>query len=171
MNAMPPRRPAPPDDDLLAALQRLARHTAVPEPDPQREAELLAAFDGRPRRAASRTGYWWMAALATTAALLIAVGLTSDAGRRPTPPQSARRTHAPVDGGVRAPLEAVGEFVAWPGSAGLPPLESGQLLRVSLPVSVLPTLGLTPPASRVTAVRADLLIGQDGLARAVRLVD
>jgi hypothetical protein len=44
-------------------------------------------------------------------------------------------------------------------------------VRVELPVSVLPTLGLIPPASHVTAVRADLLVGQDGLARAFRLVD
>ncbi len=36
----------------------------------------------------------------------------------------------------------------------------------------LPALGLTPPPSNRTAsVRADLIVGQDGLPRAVRLVN
>jgi hypothetical protein len=64
----------------------------------------------------------------------------------------------------------VGEFVPWPGARDLPPLESGELLRVDLPVSMLPALGMVPPATRGTAVKADVIVGQDGLARAVRLV-
>jgi hypothetical protein len=41
---------------------------------------------------------------------------------------------------------------------------------MDLPVSMLPSLGLAPPASHVSAVKADVVIGQDGLARAVRFV-
>jgi hypothetical protein len=41
---------------------------------------------------------------------------------------------------------------------------------LDLPVSVLPSLGLAPPTSRDAAVQADVIIGQDGFARAVRLV-
>jgi len=44
-------------------------------------------------------------------------------------------------------------------------------VRTDLPVSVLPTLGVVPPAAGRTTVRADLVIGQDGLTRAVRLVN
>jgi hypothetical protein len=62
------------------------------------------------------------------------------------------------------------EFVPWPGAGTLPSFESGELVRLDLPVSVLPSLGLAPPASRDTAVQADVIIGQDGFARAVRLV-
>jgi hypothetical protein len=63
------------------------------------------------------------------------------------------------------------EFVQVPGAGTLPPLESGELLRLSLPVSALPSLGLLPPASaEVDVVSADVLVGQDGFARAVRLV-
>jgi hypothetical protein len=65
----------------------------------------------------------------------------------------------------------VGDFVPWPGAIGLPRLDSGELLRVELPISMLPSLGLRPPVSRRQVVSADLLVGQDGLTRAVRLVD
>ena len=42
-------------------------------------------------------------------------------------------------------------------------------MRISVPVSALPSLGLVPPASHAPVVQADVLIGQDGLPRAVRL--
>jgi hypothetical protein len=63
------------------------------------------------------------------------------------------------------------DFVVVPGAAGLPPMESGTLVRLDLPVSVLPSLGVTPPATSHATVKADLVIGQDGLTRAVRLVN
>jgi hypothetical protein len=102
--------------------------------------------------------YWWTsAALATVTALLIVVGT----GRGREPRTSRVLPSRPV---------AVGEFVAWPGARDLPPLESGELLRVDLPVSMLPSLGIVPPATQAVRVRADVIVGQDGLARAVRLV-
>ncbi|MGH9408938.1 MAG: hypothetical protein ACRD1V_05750, partial [Vicinamibacterales bacterium] len=65
-----------------------------------------------------------------------------------------------------------GAFVAVPGAASLPPLESGSLVRMELPVSILPLLGMTPPATgHATEVTADIIVGQDGLPRAVRLVE
>jgi hypothetical protein len=162
-----------PDRELLATLRQLSRQTVVPEVDPAREAQLLAAFDAtRTRKKPSQAGYWWMAALATAAALLIGIGITrAGAGRRTLPPESAARMHTPVDPGGVGAQAGVGEFVTWPGAVELPPIESGQLVRVTLPVSMLPTLGLTPRPQHGNAVRADVLIGQDGLARAVRLVD
>ena len=56
------------------------------------------------------------------------------------------------------------------GAAARPPLESGALMRVDLPVSILPALGLWPPASPQTTVPVEILVGQDGFARAFRLV-
>ena len=46
----------------------------------------------------------------------------------------------------------------------------GQLVRVDLPVSELSALGIWPPSSNVSIVPADIIVGQDGYARAVRLV-
>lgn len=67
-------------------------------------------------------------------------------------------------------LLPVMEFVFWPGAAAWPPFESGELVQIDLPVSMLPTLGLPPPSADVEMVRADVIVGQDGFARAVRLV-
>ena len=63
------------------------------------------------------------------------------------------------------------QFVPWPGAASLPAFESGQLVRTELPASVLPLLGISPADAPAGGhVIADVLYGQDGLARAVRLV-
>jgi hypothetical protein len=62
-------------------------------------------------------------------------------------------------------------FLPLPEAAGLPPLESGRIVRVQVPVASLPAFGLeiTPDAAR-TPVEADVLVGQDGQPRAIRLV-
>jgi hypothetical protein len=62
------------------------------------------------------------------------------------------------------------EFVAWPGATGLPAFESGYLMRVDMPASVVLSLGLVPHLPQATFVQADVLVGQDRLPRAVRLV-
>ena len=73
---------------------------------------------------------------------------------------------------VRPVPQPPNEFVMVPGAATLPALESGSLVRMDVPVSELPALGLTPPPSNRTAsVKADLIVGQDGLTRAARLVN
>jgi hypothetical protein len=79
-------------------------------------------------------------------------------------PHRARPRAAPV-----APREPV-EFVAWPGATGLPAFESGYLMRVDMPASIVLSLGLVPHLPQATFVQADVLVGQDRLPRAVRLV-
>ena len=155
---------------VVAALGRMARQTVVPDVDGRREGHLLAAFDAAARRrSGSRTHWWWMTGLATATAALIVLGLRPGelVRRAPAPPGVPSRQ---IQAGV-GDTSAAGDFVPWPGAIGLPPLESGSLVRVDLPLSMLPSLGLRPPVSRRDAVRADLLVGQDGLTRAVRLVD
>jgi len=68
-------------------------------------------------------------------------------------------------------LEPPNDFVIVPGADRLPRMESGSLVRMDLPVSMLPSLGVAPPAGRMTVVTADLIVAQDGLPRAVRLVN
>ena len=59
-----------------------------------------------------------------------------------------------------------------PGAATLPAMESGSLVRMQISVAELPSLGLTPPqGNRTTSVQADLVVAQDGLPRAARLVN
>lgn len=122
----------------------------------------MAAFDAASgSRGATPRGYWSLAALAAAAAVLIAVALRWEpAGRRGSTPRSSV-----------GDVQLATEFVIVPGAASLPPMESGTLVRLDLPVSVLPSLGVTPPATGRATVKADLVIGQDGLTRAVRLVN
>ena len=146
-------------DDLASALRQLAKRAEVPPLDPDRERALLEAFDAaqqQKRAPAARAGVWRPA----TAAALLALAATMAwviVGRSVRPPA------APV-----APL-TTSEFVLWPGAAELPTFESGHLMRMEVPVSALPSLGLVPPATHAAVVQADVLVGQDGLPRAVRL--
>jgi hypothetical protein len=83
---------------------------------------------------------------------------------KPPRPRRARPRATPV--AQREPVE----FVAWPGATGLPAFESGYLMRVDMPASVVLSLGLVPHLPQATFVQADVLVGQDRLPRAVRLV-
>ena len=147
-------------DDLAAALRQLAQSAEVPPLDPDRERALLEAFDAaqqEKRATAARSGLWRPA----TAAALLALAATITwviVGRFARPPAAP----------VVAPL-ATTEFVLWPGAAELPTFESGHLMRMEVPVSALRSLGLVPPATHAAVVQADVLVGQDGLPRAVRL--
>ena len=108
--------------------------------------------------------------------------------RAPTGARKAVRRHAQD---VLATLGTVGEMVVVARAAGsesapegervtefvplvaghAPPLASGQLVRVELPRSALASLGLPLNAARPGAmIKADVLLGDDGLARAIRLV-
>jgi hypothetical protein len=81
------------------------------------------------------------------------------AGRRPRPATTARGQARPV------------EFTVLPDALGLPAFESGTIVRVEVPIATLPEYGLKiPPDAARSNVEADLLVGQDGQARAIRLV-
>jgi anti-sigma factor RsiW len=62
-------------------------------------------------------------------------------------------------------------FMVIPSAVGLPDFESGEIVRTRIPVSSLPVYGVEiVPDAAGTPVEADLLVGQDGRARAIRLV-
>jgi hypothetical protein len=89
-----------------------------------------------------------------------AIAAAHDVGRQSRPrPATSAKASAPRRGTA---------FLVWPGATDLPAFESGQLVRVELPASVAVSLGLAP-STRARVVNADVLIGQDGFARAVRL--
>jgi hypothetical protein len=146
---------------VVNALRRLAQETHVPPADPQAERVLLEAFDAawQQKRTSTRRRFSRPAAAAALLALAATIAwmMAGRPARAPAPAPSAA-----------VPL-ATTEFVIWPGAAELPRFESGHLLRMELPVSALPSLGLTPPSSPAAVVQADVLVGQDGFPRAVRL--
>ena len=62
-------------------------------------------------------------------------------------------------------------FVEFPGAASLPAFESGEIVRMALPAASLPSYGLDIVSSTGDQpVEADVLIGQDGQPRGIRLV-
>jgi hypothetical protein len=89
----------------------------------------------------------------------------STAGPAPRRAPTSRRASA-----ASRIVRATG-FVAIPGAAGLPAFESGEIVRVEVPLASLPTYGIEIlPDVQTDVIEADLLVGQDGQARAIRLV-
>ena len=85
---------------------------------------------------------------------------------RPRPPAS-RSTSRPRPSDPVRPAA----FVTLPSAVGLPEFESGEIFRMQIPLTSLPAYGIEiAPDARGTAVEADLLVGQDGRPRAIRLV-
>ena len=70
----------------------------------------------------------------------------------------------------RPSQEVVTEF--YPLMEDPPPFERGELLRVSLPAAAMRSVGVPVSEDRLTeTVQADVLVGQEGLARAIRFVN
>jgi hypothetical protein len=63
-------------------------------------------------------------------------------------------------------------FYPLPDADDLPPIESATIVRVQLPMASLRLIGFPVSDDRAAElVQADMLLGQDGLARGVRLVE
>jgi hypothetical protein len=147
---------------VSVALRRLASQQRVPALNPGRLNRLLSAMGGqrkRSRRATVAVG------LSLAASVLIVASLSVGLQREASAPGSSRVVAA----ALAPPMGAETAFVVLPGADALPRLESGRVIRIEIPESELTAVGLWPPA-HAGAVQADVLVGQDGLARAIRLV-
>ena len=88
--------------------------------------------------------------------------VTVTAAHSPSPPRTPPK---------KADVITPSGFVDLPWTAGLPAFESGEIVRMDIPVASLPTYGIDISSGAGKApVEADVLIGQDGFARAIRLV-
>lgn len=172
---------------LTAALREVALAADVPAHDAV-PARLLAEFDAvnRTRRrwaarwlpvaagvvaAAVLAGYWWMPAPQT---------LPLSAPRVQAPPALRWQAAAPRRARVArraprstaAPLRAAAQpFVFIPYTIPLAPEERTEVIRMDLPVAALIGAGLPLQVADPGAhAQADVLVGEDGRARAVRLI-
>jgi len=139
------------DIDLIDKMRRLA--SALPrEASPRVEQRLSAAFRTRhPRKGPS-----WIYAAAACVLLLLGLSLIYK-----------RQSVRPADFVYNA-----SGFVALPYSQSGVPVESLVVIRVAVTPSQLSSMGVAVPAVASSArVKADVLVGQDGVARAVRLVE
>ena len=132
------------------------------------EARLRAEFRALSAEARGARARREAVRYATAAALVVAIGIPawrlSRASRvSPAGTELAR----PVTGSA---VIATGFL---PLTYGSVPLSGGQIIRLEVPKAALSSFGLTPPDAAVPAgatVIADVVVGDDGLARAVRFV-
>ena len=109
---------------------------------------------------------------AIAASLLVAfLGFAAMLLLRIREPETAASVIPPPQQSPRAVEIATDFFPLMPG-AGLNTLESGQIVRVRLPRNAMNSYGLPVHRDRMDEpVTAQVLIGQDGLARAIRFLN
>jgi len=164
------------ESHLTAGLRAMAAGMARLEAPSRVEARLLNAFraqTGRPEIVRRQ----WIPALTWAAALaaMIAVGMfvVRDRAQQPKRPATRHIELAMSEAGANG-LEQVLEegFLLLPGAAQLAPADDMNVLHVELPRSAMMQVGFEVNPERADeTVRADVMVGSDGLARAVRFVD
>jgi hypothetical protein len=152
------------DDPLLtAALRGIVEEDERAGASEAVAARLRAEFHAVSGAASRRQRS--LARLAAAAALIAAIAIPGWRLSR----RSADLTRAPA---VAKTGEIVTDFM--PLTYSDVPFSTGQLVRLQVPRTALASFGLTPPDASQTpstdTVLADVIVGDDGLARAVRFV-
>jgi hypothetical protein len=118
---------------------------------------------------------WAAAAVVVAAAFLLFVGRVRQSSAPPHAPAGVET--AAIDWNALLPAEiaggaAAGDFIPLPNADRLPQDEDLNVVRVEVPRSAMIALGYSVTADRAAErVRADVVLGSDGLARAVRFLD
>src|SRR5579863_8235870 len=160
-------------NELLKALADSDREREAPA---EVEMRLRTAF--RRKHARPKWPYFAMAAAAALAVFFlvrpkphVVPQVTHNVVVTPSAPEVAVAKPVARKAAHRRPQphEITTEF--YPLIEDAPPFERGELLRVSLPASAMRSVGLPVSEDRLTeTVQADVLVGQEGLARAIRFV-
>lgn len=172
------------EDRVLRALKALAENDRDREAPLAAEARLLDSF--RSRRVSHKWRWFGIAAIA--AAVVLAAVLSTNRSSKtvviaaPSVVQIPRQGTAPAVA-VAAPAagkaahkmprpqarEVVTDF--FPLMDPAPPFERGQMLRVQLPAAAMRTVGLPVREDHLLdPVQADVLVGEEGMPRAIRFV-
>jgi len=143
------------EDALVATLRAIAAEDAPLDVSPGRDANLRRAVKAIRTRRRRR----YAAAFVLGSALLIAVMVP---GRAPVTTPTPRRVVASEVRTGYLPL-----------TYGDLPMEESRVVRLAIPRTTLVTFGLAPVdvAESSEMVLADVVVGEDGLARAVRFVE
>lgn len=154
------------DERRLTMQIRMAREAAhIRPPVEERRKLILSEFEAARRRSIRPSLRW---ALATAAIVLLAIGLVDlrRGGTRGTsnaPPAAALQETADDS----LPADSNG-FIAVPYA---PPLATGEfvsVVRTELQPTALARMGIYVDAGYATDIAADVVVGEDGLPRAVR---
>ena len=181
------------EEHIVAALRALAEEDAELEAPLRVEDRVRKAFRRKHAGRKWRNGLTWSLALAAAVIVVVFVRMPDKQHPAPArakdvatrPPQLAVADPLPVEippasvpvRQVRRitpksdpqPREVVTEF--FPLLDVAPPFERGELLRVTVPASTMRRVGLPVNENRLAdRVYADVLVGNEGLARAIRFV-
>jgi hypothetical protein len=158
--------------ELEAGLRAVASGLRRLEAPPRVEARLIASFrtqsGTQPLHDRRRWIPWLTWAAAFAAMLTLGIFLLRE--RQPeaarTPPSRAIERAA-----LEAPPEFEG-FIPLPDTEAIPVNEDMDVVHVEVPRSAMLAVGLEAGADRAEEmVEADIMLGSDGVARAVRFVD
>lgn len=149
---------------LVYALRMLAEETSQAQPPAELEARLLASV--RRRKGLRPVRWTWMLATAAAVVLLLLVPGKPD---RPAAPVAPVEDMTPV---ITASLEEsdADAVTPWYVDGTLPAAESGNVVRMQLSRSEAAAYGAEVPGTEETTVQAEMFVGDDGLARAIRFV-
>jgi len=149
--------------ELLENLRALAMEGPCQAPD---RVELYLRAEFRKRGSRRRAKVW--SSFAGVAAVAAGIALFAWVHEAPKPAATKMLASVPAV----AEDEGDASFYPLPEAEALPAVENAMVVRVQLPVSSLRLMGFPVDEDRAdTAVQAELLLGQDGLARGVRLVE
>lgn len=137
----------------LTKLIRNLKEFSPRQAGPLVEVQLVAAFRERHPKRMPAWRHWRQ-----VAASLVAGGLLFFAWSH------WRATKPP-----RVDSETTG-FIALPYSQSGVPMEQAVIVRMSIPAATLTSMGMRLPLAPEKNVNAELLVGQDGVARAVRIL-
>jgi hypothetical protein len=171
---------------LTTALRALAQSTPREAP-PELEACLTAAFR---RESQKRKLFRWIPVIAATAAAAAVLAILVRLPSTPPPPAAItykvmppeitvtttsptvpRRHHTIRRLQPAPPNEVATRFFTLPEARDWPPAEAATVVRVQLPRSTMRLVGLPVNEERADErIRADMVLGQDGIARAIRFV-
>jgi hypothetical protein len=180
------------EESVVAALRALAEEDAELEAPLRVEDRVRKGFRRRHAGRKWRNGLTWSLALAAVLIVVVFVGMRDK--QHPAPPRAKEVATRPPQLAVADPLpeeapaavpvrqarriapksdpqsrEVVTEF--FPLLDVALPFERGELLRVTVPASTLRKVGLPVAENRLAdRVYADVLVGNEGLARAIRFV-
>ena len=146
---------------LLKDLRALADADPSEAPSELR-ARLLIEFR---RHSARRRRMAWLPAAgigAVAAALLLFVWM----------PKQSNTVSNPIGQPLLLTAEDTeADFYPLPEAEGLPPIENATVIRVQMPLASLQLMGVAVnETAAAEPIQADILLGQDGLGRGVRLV-
>jgi hypothetical protein len=161
---------------LAAGMRRLSGDLRATEAPSRVEAGLVAAFRAQSLRQSSMPprGVWVPLFAGIAAALLLAIGLLL---LRDQPVERLHHTSTSTVELASAPIAVDDDadadgFIPLPNAERIAPDENVNVVRVEVPRSAMLAVGLTVSAEQSSdLVEADVKMGANGLARAVRFIN